>query len=87
MGETLNIGSGGVLFSTEQRLPTGCAIALAINWPARLDGICPLQFVAKGRVLRSEFDWAAVEFTGYEFRTRRSQQRTEFRGNTSLTLC
>src|SRR5215472_11180192 len=50
-GKTLNIGSGGVLFTTEQRLPVGCSIEISVNWPARLDGTCPLKFVASGRVV------------------------------------
>jgi hypothetical protein len=69
-GKTLNIGSGGVLFTTEQRLPMGRMVELSVNWPARLDGICPLKFVATGRVIRSEADRAAVRIERYEFRTR-----------------
>jgi hypothetical protein len=73
-GKTLNIGSGGVLFSTEQRLPVGRMVELAVNWPARLDGTCPLKFVASGRVIRSEDDCAAVRIERYEFRTRSTRQ-------------
>ena len=69
-GKTLNIGSGGVLFTTEQRLPMGRMIELSVNWPARLDGTCPLKFVAVGRIIRSENDKAAVRIERYEFRTR-----------------
>ena len=73
-GKTLNIGSGGVLFTTEQRLPIGRLIELSVNWPARLDGTCPLKFVATGRVVRAEEDRAAVRIERYEFRTRASRQ-------------
>jgi hypothetical protein len=69
-GVTLNIGSGGVLFTTEERLPIGRTVELSVNWPARLDGICPLQFVAIGRVVRSEEGRAAVRIDRYEFKTR-----------------
>lgn len=69
-GITLNIGSGGVLFTTEDRLPIGRTVELSVNWPARLDGICPLQFVAIGRVVRSEEGRAAVRIDRYEFKTR-----------------
>lgn len=69
-GKTLNIGSGGVLFTTEQRLPMGRMVEISVNWPARLDGTCPLKFVATGRVIRSEDDRAAVRIERYEFRTR-----------------
>jgi c-di-GMP-binding flagellar brake protein YcgR len=69
-GTTLNIGSGGILFTTEEQLPLGRLVELAVNWPARLGGTCPLKFVAMGRVVRSEANLAAVKIERYEFRTR-----------------
>jgi len=69
-GTTLNIGSGGILFTTEEKLPMGRMVELAVNWPARLGGTCPLKFVATGRVVRSEDNMAAVRIERYEFRTR-----------------
>jgi hypothetical protein len=76
-GKTLNIGSGGVLFTTEEQLPLGRTVELSVNWPARLDGVCPLKFVAIGRVVRAEADIAAVRIERYEFRTRALVERTE----------
>jgi len=73
-GATLNIGSGGILFTTEERLPVGRTVELNINWPARLDGVCPLQLVAIGRVVRSEAERAAVRIERYEFKTRSVNQ-------------
>jgi hypothetical protein len=73
-GKTLNIGSGGVLFTTEHRLPMGRTVELAVNWPARLDGTCALRFIATGRVIRSDEDCAAVRIERYEFRTRGTRQ-------------
>jgi hypothetical protein len=70
-GKTLNIGSGGVLFTTEEQLPLGRTVELSVNWPARLDGVCPLKFV------RAEADIAAVRIERYEFRTRALVERTE----------
>jgi hypothetical protein len=75
-GKTLNFGSGGILFTTEQRLPMGRTVELAVDWPARLGGVCPLQFVAVGRVIRSEPGQAAVRIQRYEFKTRAN--RTAF---------
>lgn len=69
-GTTLNIGSGGILFTTEEKLPMGRLVELAVNWPARLGGTCPLKFVALGRVVRSEANLAAVRIERYEFKTR-----------------
>jgi hypothetical protein len=69
-GTTLNMGSGGLLFTTQDKLPVGRMVEVSVNWPARLDGVCPLQFVATGRVIRSENQRAAVRIERYEFRTR-----------------
>ncbi len=69
-GETLNMGSGGILFTTRERLPVGRTVEVAVNWPAMLGGTCPLKFVAVGRVVRSEDTQAAVRIQRYEFRTR-----------------
>ena len=71
-GKTLNIGSRGILFTTEEQLPLGRTVELSVNWPARLGGTCPLKFVAVGRIVRSEADRAAVRIERYEFRTRGS---------------
>ena len=72
-GTTLNIGSGGILFTTDEKLALGRMVEVSVNWPARLDGTCPLQFVATGRVVRSESDKAAVRIERYEFKTRSTQ--------------
>src|SRR5437667_12569746 len=69
-GTTLNMGSSGILFTTQDRLPLGRMVELSVNWPARLDGTCALQFVATGRVVRSEEGQAAVRIDRYEFKTR-----------------
>jgi hypothetical protein len=69
-GETVNMGSGGILFTTNEKLPLGRTVELAVNWPAKLGGTCPLKFVAVGRVVRSENHCAAVRIQRYEFKTR-----------------
>lgn len=35
-GKTLNFGSGGLLFTTEERLPLGRTVELSVAWPALL---------------------------------------------------
>ena len=72
VGKTLNIGSRGILFSTQEKLPLGKTIELSVNWPARLGGTCALKFVAVGRVVRSEHEQAVVRIERYEFKTRRT---------------
>ncbi len=68
-GHTVNISSTGALFTTERQLASGKWIELSISWPAQLDGICPLQLVAEGCVVRTEPGKAALEFQRCEFRT------------------
>lgn len=70
VGETLNMASGGILFTTREKLPVGRTVEVAVNWPAKLGGTCPLKFVAVGRVVRSEDTCAALRIQRYEFRTR-----------------
>jgi hypothetical protein len=74
MGKTLDISSGGVLFETQQRLRAGKRVEVSVNWPALLDGGCPLKFVAVGRVVRAEERRAAMHIEQHEFRTRRSKE-------------
>jgi c-di-GMP-binding flagellar brake protein YcgR len=71
VGRTLDISSGGILFTTEERLPIGKLVEVAVNWPATLGGVCALRFVAVGRVVRAENNKAAVRIERYEFKTRR----------------
>jgi PilZ domain len=68
-GKTLDMSSGGILFTTSEALHPGKRLELAVNWPARLDGTCRLKLVAMGRVVRSDADRAAIVIEHYEFRT------------------
>jgi|SRR3954451_5017838 hypothetical protein len=69
-GTTINIGSNGVLFTTDRSLPLGGMVEVSVNWPARLDGTCALKFVASGPVVRSDGGQTAMRIKRYEFRTR-----------------
>jgi len=68
-GTTVNISSGGILFQTEKPLIPGKRLEMAISWPAQLDNRCALKLIARGRVVRSEQGYAAVQIQQYEFRT------------------
>jgi hypothetical protein len=76
-GTCLNISSGGILFTTPERLLVGWSIEVSMNWPALLHGACPLKFVATGPVVRTEDGRAAIRIDRYEFRTRATQPRLE----------
>jgi hypothetical protein len=47
----------------------GKRLELAISWPAQLNNKCALKLVARGRVVRFEHGYTAIEIQQYEFRT------------------
>jgi hypothetical protein len=69
LGKTLNMSSRGVLFTTESGLPAGAHVELAISWPAKLHDAIRLKLVAKGVLVRSDENQAAISIHSYEFRT------------------
>lgn len=71
-GSTVNISSSGVLFRSRHMLVPGRRMELAISWPAQLNNQVPLKLVARGRVVRFQEGYAAVEIQQYEFRTQSS---------------
>ena len=79
-GKTVDMSSGGVLFTTEQPLSAGNRLELSVNWPAQLNNSCPLKLVALGRVVRSDGLKAAIAIEKYEFRTQGSKTFAAGRG-------
>lgn len=69
-GETINMSSSGVLFTTSHPLAVGSLIELSVSWPVALNGHCGLKLVVQGRIARSEARTAALHIERYEFRTR-----------------
>jgi len=72
-GRTINMASGGILFTTERTLAPGERLEVAIDWPAQLDNKHPLKLVVGGRVVRSEPEYAAMTIERYEFRMQGSR--------------
>ncbi len=69
-GKTLDMSSGGILFTTSERLGLGNHLEVSVSWPAKLENTA-LKLVARGRVVRSDADKVAVTIDKYEFHTRR----------------
>jgi hypothetical protein len=69
IGQTVNMSSNGVLFTTDRYLLPGRRLEVSISWPAQLNSKVALKLVARGRVVRSEEGRAAIEIHQYEFRT------------------
>ena len=68
-GRTVNISSGGVLFTTESPLLEGAEVELAISWPALLNNVTPIKLVVTGALTRSDRTQAAMHIEKYEFKT------------------
>ena len=66
---TLNISTSGVLLSTNDSLPAGRSIKLAMNWPLLLRGVCPLRLIIRGHIVRSHGKRIAIQSTHHQFRT------------------
>ena len=69
VGETVDMGSGGIGFSIGHDLPVGAFIELSISWPVLLDSSCPMRLNVFGRVVRNENGKCACTIDKYEFRT------------------
>lgn len=68
-GKTVDMSSGGILFTAGEKLPSGRRVEIAVSWPAQLNDTCPLKLVAAGRIVRADGDRAAIAIDKYEFRT------------------
>jgi len=71
-GRTLDMSSTGILFSTQEPIQVGRIVAVSVDWPARLEGTCPLKLVAAGRIVRTDGLRTAMRIRRYEFRIRGS---------------
>jgi len=69
LGQTVDLSTGGILFSTGRKLPSGLKVQLSIAWPVLLHNSSPLQLTVMGKVVRSDNDRAAIEIIQHEFRT------------------
>jgi len=72
LSETLNIGSKGILFTSNEQFKSGQLVQVTVAWPARLENQVPLKRVAEGRVIRNANGQTAMTIDKYEFRTRRA---------------
>lgn len=72
LGQTVNMGSGGVAFSLDRELAAGTSIELSISWPVQSENGARIRLVVFGRVLRSGAGISACSVERYEFRSRPS---------------
>ena len=74
-GYTINLGSGGMLFVTEQTLNTEERVELCMAWPVKKDHQIPLELLATAKVVRCEDRRIAVEILQWGFRLQRQPER------------
>lgn len=70
VGESLNISSKNLLFSTTESFPVGQAVEASIDWPIRLNEQIPLTLVVEGAVVGSANNHTTMRIDRYQFRTR-----------------
>jgi hypothetical protein len=68
LGETVNLSSSGVLFTTTSCLPPRVVVELEIDWPAKFDSRLSMKLVTRGAVVRSGPDYSAIKIEKHEFR-------------------
>jgi len=68
-GKTIDVSSRGVLFESENLLPSRGDIEISLKWPMLLNSTCNLQLIIKGRIVRLNERKVAVYSETREFRT------------------
>jgi hypothetical protein len=72
-GTSINISSGGILFTADCHLQPGTGIEVTISWPVLLDAEISLRLVTRGQVVRSAAGTIAMKIYRYEFRNMRAE--------------
>lgn len=70
IGESLNISSKGLVFTTTESFAPGQVVEAFIDWPMLLDDCVRLTLFVEGAVVRSTGNRTAMRIDKYEFRTR-----------------
>src|SRR5579862_969517 len=68
-GQTLEISSKEIRFTSGHTFQLGEAVRLAVTWPAMLDDTHAIKLAISGRVVRTQAGMATVRIEHYEFRT------------------
>jgi DNA-binding NarL/FixJ family response regulator len=66
--KTLNMSSRGILFTTDESLPPGKIVQVAVEWPAQSKDSRPQKLLAQGPVVRCERGKAAIAIQKYDFK-------------------
>jgi hypothetical protein len=66
-GETVDLSSRAVLFTTEGQPPIGSTVEAAVQWPVQVGDETPLQLVISGPVLRRDSRGVVALIKRFEF--------------------
>lgn len=68
-GRTRNLSTSAVCFEIDQEVRAGGDLEVRIAWPSRLQHVCALELVLRGRIGRKGQNFAVLHLDNYEFET------------------
>ena len=68
-GRTSNLSNTAICFEIDQEVMAGGDLEVRIAWPSRLQRVCPLELVLRGRIVRKGPNFAVLQTDSYEFQT------------------
>jgi hypothetical protein len=68
-GRTSNLSNTAICFEIDQEVMAGGDIEVRIAWPSRLQHVCSLELVLRGRIVRKGPNFAVLQIASYEFQT------------------
>jgi hypothetical protein len=68
-GVSVEISRRSLRFTTEDPVPVGAMAEVRIQWPFLLQGVCPLELVLTGPVIRSSSNGLVQQILRHEFVT------------------
>jgi hypothetical protein len=68
-GSTQDLSRRGVRFTAENPPPAGAVVELRIAWPFLLQGVCPLELLVWGPIIKTDDRGTILAMSNYEFRT------------------
>jgi hypothetical protein len=68
-GRTWNVSNKAVCFEIDQEVRAGGDLEVRVAWPSRLQHVCALELVLRGRIVRKGWNFAVLQLDGYEFQT------------------
>jgi hypothetical protein len=67
IGQTIDLGSGGICFTTESLLPKNIEATLWVKWPVPLEDAVPVELRAVGKLVRAEAMKAVLQMERLSF--------------------